>query len=591
MKKLNIQSLSILINNKEKINILCLENKNEKYILYSDNNNNINEEEIDNNLFKKMEFPENMQITPKKKFNDLKLSINSDLQNNIHTLLLNNKNVFYLKNSKNIIINNNKLKLVLYDGNLLINNDLGEIKLEKKNNLVEDLLSKNLNNNLKNINFKDETHNHQNSTTLEENNNKDFKIIEFNNNLDINNITKEVENMELNDINYEKEEHINNTRLNGISEISEIIEDNNIGMPIEMLDKEEILPNIIHENIENKINDIALDIVNFKIPEHIENKINDIVTDISSFKIHENIPEINLVEENNTINEKIKTITQSINEEKIELNNKKNELDNEVFNLENILSDFNKLFSFIETDKIEKKNETKIISEKKIIKPINTTLCSNTSSIDKNILTNVNINQNVNTHANTHTHTNINRITPSNNSTITNKNNVSNNNTINIINKNKLDDKKILEPIHKTIINNIPYIVSINYQNINYKIFTIKLTSFNDLNFSNVFTTKVCEDNLINKFNLAFEIEKDNSSYLFSIMNQKHLINKINNSIVLTNLSNRSSQIIKNKENFKIITLDYILLNDCTLIVPIINKKIFDNNYGTSYNLYVPRII
>ena len=97
--------------------------------------------------------------------------------------------------------------------------------------------------------------------------------------------------------------------------------------------------------------------------------------------------------------------------------------------------------------------------------------------------------------------------------------------------------------------------------------------------------------NILWNFNPTFEIEKDNSSYLFSIMNQKHLINKINNSIVLTNLSNRSSQIIKNKENFKIITLDYILLNDCTLIVPTINKKIFDNNYGTSYNLYVPRII
>ena len=581
MKKLNIQSLSILINNKEKINILCLENKNEKYILYSDYD--INEEEIDNNHFKKMEFSENMQITPKKKFNDLKLSINSDSQNNMHTLLLNNKNVFYLKNSKNIIINNHKLKLILYDGNLLVNNDLGEVKVEKKNNLVEDLLSKNSNNNLKNINFKDETHNHQNSSILEENSNfnKDLKIIEFNNNLDITDISKEIENMELNDINYEKEEHINNLIQD---EISEIIEDNNIKMPIEMLNKEEILTNIILENVENKINDKAIDIENFKIPEHIENKINDIVTDISSFKIHENIPEINLLEENHKINEKIKTITKSINEEKIELNNKKNELDNEeVFNLENILSDFNKLFSFIETDKIENKNESEII------KPINTTLSTNSSFINKNILTNVNTQAHVNTSQNVNT--NINRITPSNNSTITNKNNVSNTNTINVVNKNKFDDKKILESINKTLINNIPYIVSINYQNINYKIFTIKLNLSNDLNFSNVFKTKVCEDNIINKFNLAFELEKDNSSYLFSIMNQKHLINKINNSIVLTNLSNRSSQIIKNKENFKIITLDYILLNDCTLIVPTINKKIFDNNYGTSYNLYVPRII
>ena len=120
---------------------------------------------------------------------------------------------------------------------------------------------------------------------------------------------------------------------------------------------------------------------------------------------------------------------------------------------------------------------------------------------------------------------------------------------------------------------------------------TIKLIQSLDLNFINVYKYKIPESNIINnKFNLAFELEKDNSSYLILFMNQKYLINKINNNILITNLLNKNYQIIKNKDNFKIGIYDYILYNDSTLIIPMINKKIFDNSYGTSYNMYIPRI-
>ena len=74
------------------------------------------------------------------------------------------------------------------------------------------------------------------------------------------------------------------------------------------------------------------------------------------------------------------------------------------------------------------------------------------------------------------------------------------------------------------------------------------------------------------------------------LLKQKYLINKIDNTVIITNLSNKNSQIIKNKDYFKIGIYDYMLYNDCTLIIPMTNKKIFDNNYGTAYNLYTPRI-
>ena len=35
-------------------------------------------------------------------------------------------------------------------------------------------------------------------------------------------------------------------------------------------------------------------------------------------------------------------------------------------------------------------------------------------------------------------------------------------------------------------------------------------------------------------------------------INQKYLINKVNNSIILTNLLNKQSIVIKNKDNFKL---------------------------------------
>ena len=60
MKKFSIQSLAIM-SNKEKINIISLEHKNDKYILYS----NTDSGNIDENFFIKMEFTENIQITPK----------------------------------------------------------------------------------------------------------------------------------------------------------------------------------------------------------------------------------------------------------------------------------------------------------------------------------------------------------------------------------------------------------------------------------------------------------------------------------------------------------------------------------------------
>ena len=88
MKKLNIINIAIVVNNKEKINIISLEHKTDKYILYS--GTDINDNEIDNNYFIKMEFKENMNILPKKKYNDLKFNVITNNISNTYKLVLDN---------------------------------------------------------------------------------------------------------------------------------------------------------------------------------------------------------------------------------------------------------------------------------------------------------------------------------------------------------------------------------------------------------------------------------------------------------------------------------------------------------------------
>ena len=139
-------------------------------------------------------------------------------------------------------------------------------------------------------------------------------------------------------------------------------------------------------------------------------------------------------------------------------------------------------------------------------------------------------------------------------------------------------------------LNNLEYNTVINYQNVNYKIYVRKLINDDNLNLFNLNTSKILNENIITKNNLSLELDNKNSSYLFIYLNQKYLINKIDNNLVLTNMIVRNSQVYKNKDIIKIGNVDFIIYNNCTLLIPLITNKIYDNNYGVSFNYYVPRI-
>ena len=755
MKRFTIQNLTLTLNNKDKINILNLEFKNNKYILYSAKNT-----ENINNDFIKFEFKENIQITPKKKMNELNLTTKLNEETKLNELHINNNQIYYLKDSRNIILNNDKLFLILNDGKLYENkknnienlsgiirspvlpdsiksessqelHGLNEV-ISKNNDIVSDILNKakksheevknlrieentfndlsdsNTKNSSKIINLKnnhdskldkknktidtydnDENKQHENIIIKKDNNeiippldipttfnNMDkpssekvpYESVEFiqnNNNVPSSNlINNDFKSIKENDINFIEEdfesfsslanptnlgyESSNNDLLNTSDEDkNNALNDSNI-KNIKIIDNNLLKYDIhklnIHKeeskHISQKINtdnivqlsnkpdyQLTYDNINNNLSSNLlignnlngDGQINDILIDNESNNdkpiINETINDKPIDNESNndkpiineTINDK-PIINESINDKPIinesnndasidnesnndasidnesnngasidnesnndtlinnkPINNPLNNIpllqepkiknDKEIFNLEKILTDFNKLFNIIDDNSNENPSQP-ILNLVEVPKKENIQI-----ELKNNTL----------------------KPETKKETIITSEDNIKKK----IISKN--EDK-----IKKEIVKNTSqfnYIKTINYQNVNYKIQTIKLKSSNDLNYTNLFKTKIEECNTINKNNLSFELDEENSSYLILFMNQKYLINKINNTIVLTNLVTRNSQIIKNKDNFKIGLYDFILYNNASIIIAVSTSKFFDNNYGTAFNVYVPLYI
>ena len=69
MNKYSLKDIAIINKNKESYNVLKLENKDKKYILYLC----VNEENKKNEHFEELIFDEEIEITPKKRVTKLKL--------------------------------------------------------------------------------------------------------------------------------------------------------------------------------------------------------------------------------------------------------------------------------------------------------------------------------------------------------------------------------------------------------------------------------------------------------------------------------------------------------------------------------------
>jgi hypothetical protein len=601
MKKFTIQTITIIVN-KDKINIVCLECKNEKYILYSYKSQNIDlTNNIDNNIFLKFHFIENIQILPKKKLNEASLTLNNNI------LLWNNNPVYYLKNSKNIQINNNYLKPLLSIG-LLYNKEI-ELPPVRKD-IISDILNKNIKkeiefeeislrnssndgfttDSIKEISIKAESIKQEDvkkihvqsvivkqedkEISLKENENndnikqEDLKEIPLKENKNNDNINKE----DSKEIPLKKNENNDNINQEDSKEIP--LKENKNNDNINQEDSKEIY--VKNENIYQDINEIILkkDDENIKqedikeISLKTENIKQEDIKEIAikTKIIKDDIKEISIKTENikqediKEIAMKTKIIKEDIKEIPLKTDNI-NQEDLKDIHLKPVNS---KEDSFLQPKEIDKNIK---IEFKKII---------NEENKDKQTFNLENVLNDFNKLFQSFEDDStkkINKLQPKEEVIITNK------------------SIKSIKPVQQETVvqkQNKEEIIKFIYLNNIYRLNSIKLDVSNELNFLNLYQSKISENNIIYKQNLAFELNKSNSSYLINYFNQKYLINKIDNMVIVTSLFNKKSQIIKNKDNFKLGNYDYMMYNNCTLFIPMINKKIYDNNYGTAFNTYVP---
>ena len=113
MKRFSLELYSVTNSSNEKINIVILESKNEKYILYLAQDNEWS------NDFIPFEMTEAYQINQKRKFPLLEFKTLSKKinQKEIHSLTCNNQKVFLYKTTSKVIFDDPHMRLLLSNGN------------------------------------------------------------------------------------------------------------------------------------------------------------------------------------------------------------------------------------------------------------------------------------------------------------------------------------------------------------------------------------------------------------------------------------------------------------------------------------------
>ena len=130
---------------------------------------------------------------------------------------------------------------------------------------------------------------------------------------------------------------------------------------------------------------------------------------------------------------------------------------------------------------------------------------------------------------------------------------------------------------------------NINFFNKKYIIKPHKLMSSN-INIYNLNKIKILKENLLNDFKKALLLDEKNSSYLIQYYTTQYLINKVNKQMILTNLKNKKTILLNDDSFFKLLNYNYYITNNCTTIIPINTKKIFDNSNGMIMNYFEPII-
>ena len=111
-----------------------------------------------------------------------------------------------------------------------------------------------------------------------------------------------------------------------------------------------------------------------------------------------------------------------------------------------------------------------------------------------------------------------------------------------------------------------------------------------NINMYSIHNSPILKENIIQDHKIALRLDDKNSSYLFFYQNNKYLINKVGEQVLLTKLQNKKTIILKNNNFFKILNYNYYITNNNTLMVPINNKQIFDSTNNKMIHFFEPYI-
>ena len=499
--------------NNEKINILYLETKPDKYILYQ----KVDDSQENEDHFKRIDSDENFVIPFKKKFSHIFFNVVKSPKTGMYELILNKKPVYCTEYAEPVHLDHENMKMIDFQGKLFMG--------KREDVFTDDSVD---GNNVKSISLTDDVNKSVESKEeliiekLEEVkpdivsmvlgedklSNKDKKVISpsIKNKKGVAQKDKTI--VEENVVAITVEEKVSPTIVE--EKVSPTIVEETVSTPIieekvsTPIVEEKVLPTIVEEKV------VATPVVEEKVsPTIVEEKVVAVEEKVSatifSTPVVETVPEIQLKsnndvpqsEEDEKLNIKIKEIAEEIKREKSDLEH----VLNKEFTIHHIISDFYQLEKEIE-DNVKKTTEIKV-------------------------------------------ETNI---------------------------------EKDLRKMYKT---------NFQHNNTNYSINTIKLDPLPK--DSNIMKIDVSENNIMNTPSLAFEIDSSDMNYLILYNNVRYLINKTGNLIVVINLYNKNIQKIKNKDSLKMLNNDYMLYNN-TVFIPMENKKIFNNDYGTSFNLLTPKI-
>jgi len=129
--------------------------------------------------------------------------------------------------------------------------------------------------------------------------------------------------------------------------------------------------------------------------------------------------------------------------------------------------------------------------------------------------------------------------------------------------------------------------ITYNHNNVNYNLNTVKISPIKQN--TNLVNQVIEDSNIFTSYDNAIELDNNNNNYIILLNKIKYLVNKKETVLTFINLQTKNILSVNNKDYFKLENINYLLANNGSLIIPVETKKFFDNNNGTSYNVFVPK--